>query len=84
MLTARGLLNDKVKGFDPGADNNPVNLFQVPELPARVRRLPHRGARTIAPEVFRFADLVLDPGRHRAIRGSARIDFTAKEFALLS
>ncbi len=83
MLTARGFLNDKVKGFDLGADDYLVKPFQFPELLARVRRLLHRGARTIAPDVLRIADLELDPGRHRAFRGSARIDLTAKEFALL-
>lgn len=83
MLTARGLLNDKIKGFDLGADDYLVKPFQFPELLARVRSLLHRGARTIAPDVLRLADLDLDSGRHRAFRGSTRIDLTAKEFALL-
>ncbi len=84
LLTARGLLNDKIKGFELGADDYLVKPFQFPELLARVRRLLQRGARTIAPDVLRIADLALDPGRHRAFRGSARIDLTAKEFALLN
>jgi len=83
MLTARGFLNDKVKGFDLGADDYLVKPFQFPELLARVRRLLHRGARTILPDVLRIADLELDPARHRALRGSTRIALTAKEFALL-
>ena len=83
MLTARGFLNDKVKGFDLGADDYLVKPFQFPELLARVRRLLHRGARTIVTDVLRIADLELDPARHRALRGSMRIGLTAKEFALL-
>ncbi|MBE0612776.1 MAG: heavy metal response regulator transcription factor [Burkholderiales bacterium] len=83
MLTARGFLNDKIKGFDLGADDYLVKPFQFPELLARVRRLLHRGARTIVPDVLRIADLELDPARHRALRGSTRIGLTAKEFALL-
>ncbi|WP_305035837.1 winged helix-turn-helix domain-containing protein [Mycobacterium tuberculosis] len=35
------------------------------------------------PEVFRVSDLELDPRRHRAYRGTRRIDLTTKEFALL-
>jgi len=83
MLTARGFLNDKVKGFDLGADDYLVKPFQFPELLARVRRLLHRGVRTTVPDVLRIADLELDPARHRALRGSTRIGLTAKEFALL-
>jgi two-component system copper resistance phosphate regulon response regulator CusR len=83
MLTARGFLNDKVKGFDLGADDYLVKPFQFPELLARVRRLLHRGVRTVTPEVLRVADLELDPARHRALRGRTRIGLTAKEFALL-
>lgn len=83
MLTARGFLNDKIKGFDLGADDYLVKPFQFPELLARVRRLLHRGARTIVTDVLRIADLELDPARHRALRGSTRIGLTAKEFALL-
>ena len=83
MLTARGLLDDKLKGFALGADDYLVKPFQFPELLARVRRLLQRGAQTTAPEVLRIADLELDPGRHRVFRGSTRINLTAKEFALL-
>ena len=83
ILTARGLLNDKIKGFDLGADDYLVKPFQFPELLARVRRLLQRGVRTTVPDEVRIADLELDPGRHRAFRGGTRIDLTAKEFALL-
>src|SRR3990172_1089505 len=83
MLTARGFLNEKIKGFDLGADDYLVKPFQFPELLARVRRLLHRGVRTTVPDVLRIADLELDSARHRAPRGSTRIGLTAKEFALL-
>ncbi len=83
VLTARGLLNDKVKGFDLGADDYLVKPFQFPELLVRVRRLLRGGARAIAPDVLRIADLDLHHGAHRVLRGGTRIDLTAKEFALL-
>src|SRR3972149_2716746 len=80
MLTARGLLNDKLKGFDLGADDYLVKPFQFPELLARVRRLVQRGALTIAPDVLRIGDLELDHRRHRALRGGTGRDVTAKAF----
>ena len=83
MLTARGLLDEKVKGLDLGADDYLVKPFQFPELLARVRTLLRRGVRPPAQEALQVADLTLDPGRHRAFRGSTRINLTAKEFTLL-
>ncbi len=83
MLTASGFLNDKVRGFDLGADDYMVKPFQFPELLARVRRSLQRGARPIAPAVLRVSDLSLEPEHHRAARGGKRIDLTPKEFTLL-
>src|SRR3990167_2460262 len=66
MLTARGFLNDKVKGFDLGADDYLVKPFQFPELLARVRTLMRRSEHIPVPEVLKVADLELDQGRHRS------------------
>ena len=84
MLTARGQTNDKVRGFDLGADDYLVKPFQFPELLARVRALLKRGKAAVADLVQRVADLEVDPIRHRAVRAGQRIDLTAKEFALLA
>lgn len=83
MLSARGRLEDKVKGFDLGADDYLVKPFQFPELLARVRSLMRRSEPVAQPEVLQVADLQLDPRRHRAYRGERRIDLTTKEFTLL-
>lgn len=84
MLTARGQTDDKVKGFELGADDYLVKPFQYPELLARVRALLKRGQTNAAPDVMRVADLELDPVKHRATRAGQRIDLSAKEFALLA
>ncbi len=84
MLTARAQVNDKVRGFDLGADDYLVKPFQFPELLARVRTLLKRGRPASVDPVQRVADLELDPVRHRATRGGQRIDLSAKEFALLA
>ncbi len=83
MLTARAQVNDKVRGFDLGADDYLVKPFQFPELLARVRALLKRAAPSLADPVQRVADLEVDPIRHRATRAGHRIDLSAKEFALL-
>jgi two-component system, OmpR family, copper resistance phosphate regulon response regulator CusR len=84
MLTARGKTDDKVRGFDLGADDYLVKPFQFPELLARVKALLKRGQPAAADPVLRVGDLEIDSVRHRATREGHRIDLTAKEFALLS
>lgn len=84
MLTARGQTDDKVKGFELGADDYLVKPFQFPELLARVRSLLKRGQQASTTPQLRVGDLELDPVRHRATRAGQRIDLSAKEFALLS
>lgn len=84
LLTAKGQTNDKVRGFDLGADDYLVKPFQFPELLARVRALLKRGKAQLQDSMLRVADLELDPVRHHATRSGKRIDLTAKEFALLT
>ena len=83
MLTARGRVDDKVKGFDLGADDYLVKPFEFPEMLGRVRALLKRGGNQSAPDIHRFEDLEIDPVKHRATRAGQRIDLSAKEFALL-
>ena len=82
FLTARDKVEDRVKGLELGADDYLVKPFAFSELLARIRTLLRRGKIQQA-EIFRIADLELDPIRRRATRGQSRIDLTAKEFALL-
>jgi len=84
MLTAKGQTNDKVRGFDLGADDYLVKPFQFPELLARVRALLKRGRNHVTDSVLRVADLEVDVVRHRAIRMGRRMELTAREFALLA
>lgn len=84
MLTARGMTDDKVRGFELGADDYLVKPFQFPELLARVKALLKRGQPAPTDLVMRLGDLEIDPVRHRATRAGQRIDLSAKEFALLT
>lgn len=82
MLTAKESIEDRVKGFDAGADDYLVKPFAFDELLARVRALLRR-AQPKKPRVFRFADLELDTGTRQGRRGEVIFDLTAKEYELL-
>ena len=82
MLTARGLVEQKVEGLDAGADDYLTKPFVLTELLARVRALVRRGFHS-GNARLRYADLELDRHRRRANRGKQVIPLTSKEFALL-
>ncbi|KAB2906081.1 MAG: response regulator transcription factor [Anaerolineae bacterium] len=83
MLTAKGEVQDRVRGLDAGADDYLVKPFAFEELLARIRALFRRSTPSSRPEVLTFTDLMLDTGTHRATRGGRIIDLTAKEYELL-
>lgn len=86
MLTALGTTDDKVTGFDSGADDYLVKPFEFKELLARIRALSKRNLNVnsvSSGNVLRVADLVLDLDKKIAIRGGKNISLTAKEFGLL-
>jgi DNA-binding response OmpR family regulator len=82
MLTARGGLEDRVRGLDEGADDYLVKPFALAELLARVRALLRRDtAGTSA--VLAVGSLRVDVARHRATLGGDPLPLTPKEFGVL-
>ena len=82
MLTARATVDDRVNGFDAGADDYLTKPFSFRELVARVRALLRRDAQ-LRPDVYQLEDLILDSASHRVSRAAQQIELTAKEYALL-
>jgi two-component system, OmpR family, copper resistance phosphate regulon response regulator CusR len=84
MLTALGATDDKIMGFDAGADDYLVKPFEFRELVARIKvLLRHADQSPDAVNKLIVGDLELDLDKKVAVRGSINIDLTAKEFSLL-
>lgn len=83
FLSARGTLEDRLKGLDLGADDYLVKPFSFAELLARIRIILRRGQPQPADEVLRVGDLCVDVAKRRVERSGTRITLTNKEFNLL-
>ena len=81
ILSARGALEDRVKGLEQGADDYLVKPFAFVELLARVRALLRRGQPS--PERLQVDDLTMDCVRRKVSRGTESIDLAPKEFGIL-
>jgi len=84
ILTALGTLEDKLTGFDVGADDYLVKPFEFLELLARIKSLSKRASeKQNKSNILKAADLELNLDTKTATRDKKKIDLTAKEFALL-
>jgi len=84
FLSARGTLDDRLKGLDLGADDYLVKPFSFAELLARIRvALRRGGGQARQDDTLRIADLEMDVPRRRVQRAGQRVALTNKEFALL-
>ena len=84
MLTSLDAVEDKINGFDCGADDYLTKPFNFKELLARIKALKrrHTPETSIAP-IQRISDLELDSVSKKVRRHDKEIRLTAKEFAIL-
>lgn len=82
VLTARGALDDRVRGLDLGADDYMTKPFEVRELEARMRVLLRRqaGLRT---SIFTFGSLTLNLNTAELTAGDVKIDLPNREISIL-
>ncbi len=83
FLSARGTLEDRLKGLSLGAEEYLVKPFSFAELLARIRIILRRGQNAAPSDHFTLADLDVDVQKRRVSRRHERITLTNKEFNLL-
>lgn len=85
MLTALSSLNDKIEGYDAGADDYILKPFEFRELLMKIRVLLKRTTSQNLPvgTVLKAADLEMNVDSKEVRRGDTVINLTAKEFQLL-
>ncbi|MCL4339376.1 response regulator transcription factor [Patescibacteria group bacterium] len=81
ILTAKGGIEDKIKGLDEGADDYLTKPFSYIELTARIRALLRRGNKA-DPPVLKIDDVTLNPATRLVQREGKTIVFTSREYAL--
>ena len=83
FLTAADGIDDRLAGFQAGADDYLVKPFSMAELLARVQALLRRAGR-LASAVRQVGDVVIDEGARTVMRDGSKLDLTRTEYELLS
>jgi two-component system copper resistance phosphate regulon response regulator CusR len=83
MLTAFSTPDNKLAGFDAGADDYVLKPFDFRELLARIKVFLKRSDIQTAHSKLHLADLILDPETKTATRAGKKIELTSREFALI-
>ena len=82
MLTAKGEKDDRITGFDSGADDYLPKPFEPDELISRVRAMLRRGS-DYKPAVLAFCDITLDVNSCMLICADKQIRLSGKEFQIM-
>lgn len=83
ILSAKGSIDDRIKGLHAGGDDYLAKPFSFSELLARIQALIRRATAVAEPTRIVVGDLVMDLLAHTVSREARKIDLQAREFALL-
>ena len=83
MLTARDTLEDKISGFNSGADDYLVKPFEIEELEARIRALVRRQFSKQPSEVLTVGDLTYDQNKLMVVRNGKELQLSPISLKLL-
>jgi DNA-binding response OmpR family regulator len=84
MITAKDAEEDKVRGFEAGADDYVTKPFGMKELIARINANLKRSETGARGKVIEAGDLQLDTKNFTAYAGGESLDLRLKEFELLA
>lgn len=82
VITARAALEDRLAGFDGGADDYVIKPFEMPELIARLRSVLRRCAQQ-ASDQWTLGGLTIEPRRQRVLLEGVELALSPREFQLL-
>jgi DNA-binding response OmpR family regulator len=82
IITARGAVEDRVKGLDLGADDYIPKPFALAELHARIMAVARRKFRIASPDIT-LGDFVMNTAARKLMNGNVEVEITKKEFDLL-
>jgi len=82
VLTARDMIDDRVRGLNLGADDYLTKPFALAELIARIRAMIRRAYGNPVPTI-ELGELTIDTASRQVRRSGNLIDLTAREFAIL-
>lgn len=83
FITAKGAEEDKLKGFELGADDYITKPFSIKELVARIRAVLRRYEGKITSKVYEFRELKIYPEKRKVFLGEEEVYLTPTEFKIL-